>query len=251
MITESPKPHLKLLPPMGDASHLIPQSTQHVDLLSTLQAAADNPPSPSVNPGLPVWSNFPAVQYLNSSNHGGMDIIQDKIDMHHSQLLNSQTGFGAQQQSLQQQNQHSLSHIFSQLSDLPSCSVLPEKLFSSEISQDPQIMSLLQQKFLLSQFQLHSQALPSQLSSLDKILLLKQQQKQEQQQLQLLRQQQLLYQILPGQQSHQHTRDTSYGHLKSPLPMENVLNASMQTSNAPVDHLGSHQCMMCIRLASM
>lgn len=57
------------------------------------------------------------------------------------------------------------------------------ELLSSEISQDPDMMSIVQQQYLLSRLQLHSQALPSQLAPLDKILLLKQQQKQGQQQI--------------------------------------------------------------------
>lgn len=96
-IPESPKPHSKLLPPMGDAFLLIPHSTQRVDLLSMLQAAADKPP-PAVNPGLPVWSDFPDVQPLNINIRGGMDISQEKIDMDHNQFFNPQAGFGSQQE---------------------------------------------------------------------------------------------------------------------------------------------------------
>ncbi|XP_043709256.1 protein ESSENTIAL FOR POTEXVIRUS ACCUMULATION 1-like isoform X2 [Telopea speciosissima] len=189
--------HSKLLPSMVDGHHQIPH-LQNVDLMSILQGgASDN--SPSVN-GVTSWSNFPV--------QSGLDVRQDKIEMHHNQPYPAQTAYG-----MQQQNQPSLSNIIAQNIDHPTGIVTPEKLLSSGLSQDPQMLSILQQQYLFSQLQLHPQApVPTQVSLLDKLLLLKQQQKQEQQQ-QLLRQQHLLSQVLSEHQSHQHFPEQSYGHL--------------------------------------
>ncbi|KAJ6827105.1 uncharacterized protein M6B38_367660 [Iris pallida] len=231
IIPESPSPQSKFLPPVGEVPRQVPQQ---VDFLSLLQAAADKSPSPAVNSALPAWSSFPELRPLNNLVHGGMDIIKDRIDLQQNQHINSQTGFGAQQQRLHQQNQPSLTQILTQPGDLSSGVVPPEKLLASEISQDPQMLNLLQQQYLMSQIQLQSQTpLPTQLSLLDKYLLLKQQQqKQEQQQQQLLLQQQhLLSQVLSGHQSPQHFGEPSFGHLKASVP----------AGNASVDHLGLRQ----------
>ena len=233
LVPESPSPHSKFLSHVGDPSRQIPQSPQQVDLLSMLQAAADKSSSPAVN-SAPVWPNTNDVQSLNNLVHGGMDIIKDKIDVHHNQHIASQTGFGAQQQRLHPQTQPSLSHLLGQ-PDLSSGVAPPEKMLASEISQDPQLIGLLQQQYLMSQIQLQSQSsLPSHLSLFDKYLLLKQQQqKQEQQQQHLLLQQQqhLLSQVLSGQPPHQQFGDPSFGHLKP----------SVAAGNASVDHLGIRQ----------
>lgn len=156
------------------------------------------------------WSNFPA--------QGGLDSLQDKLDLHHGQNFPPQAAFGIQQQRLQPQNQTSGGNLLAQTIDNPSGILATEKLLSSGLSQDPQILSLLQQQYL-SQLhsqntQLHSQAhIPApQLSLLDKLLLLKQQQKQEEQQ-QVLRQQHLLSQVLSEHQSLQRFGEPSYGQL--------------------------------------
>ncbi|OVA04520.1 GYF [Macleaya cordata] len=213
-------PHSKILPQVVDSPRQIPQP-QNVDLMSMLQGAADKSPS-VVNNGVTGWSNFPV--------QGGLDIRQDKMDMHHNQHFPPQSPYGIQQQRLQPQNQPSLTNMIGQTVDHPSGIVTPEKLLSSVLSQDPQMLTMLQEQYLLSQLQLHSQApAPTQLSLLDKLLLLKQQQKQEQQQ-QLLRQQQqhLLSQVLSERQSHQHFGDPSYGHLQA---------GAVPAGNGPLDHL--------------
>jgi len=101
----------------------------------------------------------------------------------------------------------------------------PEKL--AEISQDPQLLNMLQQQYLLSQLQLQSQTplTPQpQLSMLDKMLLLKQQQQQHLQQLQLEQQQKLLLQqqqLLSHMAPHGHPNqqiDDSYGLKHTYLP---------------------------------
>ncbi|XP_010942032.1 protein ESSENTIAL FOR POTEXVIRUS ACCUMULATION 1 isoform X2 [Elaeis guineensis] len=232
MTSDPSKPPSKLLPAMGDNSHQILQSPQNVDLLSILHAAADKSPSPAVNSGVPSWSNFPDARSLGHIIHGGMEISQDTIDMHQDQHLPSRIGFGLQQQMLQPLNQPPLSHLCSRPGDHSSGLIPPDKLLSSELSQDPQLLNLLQQQYLLSQLQLPSQApVPTQLALLDNLLLLKQQQKQEQQQQLLLQQQQhLLSQVLSGHHSHQHFGDASYGRAHDPIP----------AGNAPSDPLG-HQ----------
>ncbi|XP_026659790.2 protein ESSENTIAL FOR POTEXVIRUS ACCUMULATION 1-like isoform X2 [Phoenix dactylifera] len=230
-ISDPSKPPSKLLPPMGDNSHQILQSPQHVDLLSILHAAGDKSPSPAVNSGVPSWSNFPDARSLGHTIHGGMEISQDMPDMHQNQHLSSRIGFGLQQQMLQPLNQPPLSHLCTQPGDHSSGLVPPDKVLSSELSQDPQLLNLLQQQYRLSQLQLPPQApVPTQLALLDKLLLVKQQQKQEQQQQLLLQQQQhLLSQVLSGHHSHQHFCDVSYGQAHDAIPPGN---------NTPIDHLG-------------
>nr|XP_010942760.2 uncharacterized protein LOC105060662 [Elaeis guineensis] len=231
MISDPSKPYSKLVPPMGDNSHQILQSPQHVDLVSILHAAADKSPSSAVNSGVPSWSNFPDARSMNNTIHGGMEISKDMLDVRHNQHLPSQIGLGLQQQMLQPPNQPPLPPLFTQTGDHSSGLVPPEKLLSSELSQDPKLLSLLQQQYLLSQLQLPSQApVLAQVSLLDQMLLLKQQQKQEQQQQQLLLQQQqhLLSQVLSAHQPHQHFGGPSYGQAHGAIP----------SGNTPMDHLG-------------
>ncbi|EHA8588928.1 GYF protein [Cocos nucifera] len=230
MISDPSKPYSKLLPPMGDNSHQILQSPQHVDLVSILHAAADKSPSSAVNSGVPSWSNFPDARSMNNTIHGGMEISKDMLDMRHNQHLPSQIGLGLQQQMLQPPNQPPLPPLFTQTGDHSSGLVPPEKLLSSELSQDPKLLSLLQQQYLMSQLQLPSQApVVAQVSLLDQMLLLKHQQKQEQQQQLLLQQQQhLLSQVLSAHQPRQHFGDPSYGQAHGAIP----------SGNTPMDHLG-------------
>ncbi|KAJ0981917.1 hypothetical protein J5N97_010172 [Dioscorea zingiberensis] len=237
----TPLSNSKSLPLTGDAALHVPQVPQHPDLLSLLQANADKSPSPAVNSGLSVWSNFPDVQPLNSNVHGGIGIVQDKIEMHHNQHFAPQSGFGVQLQRPQTQNQPSLSHLINQLG-VPSGIVSSDNLLSSDISHDPQIRALLQQKLLLSQLQLQSQpVLPAQLSPLE-IYLLQQQQGQQQQQLLLQQQQQqqqnMLSQVLSGHQSHQPFPEPSYGHLRVAMP----------TVSAHIDQLGLHQIQEALQI---
>ncbi|KAF8405207.1 hypothetical protein HHK36_010107 [Tetracentron sinense] len=209
--------HAKLLPPMADSPRQLPHPP-NVDLMSILQGVSDKSSSSAVNNGVNGWSNFPV--------QGGFDLRQDGTDMHNSQHFSPQAAYGIQQQRLQPQNQPSLSNILTQVIDHPSGILTPENLLSSGLPQDPHLLSILQQQYLL---QLHSQApVLTQMSLLDKLLLLKQQQKQEEQQ-QLLRQQQLLSKVLSEHQSHQHFGDPSYVQLSA---------AAMPSGNALMDHPG-------------
>jgi hypothetical protein len=170
--------HSKLLPPMSDPPRQSLQS-QNPDLLAMLHSK-EKPQQPTGNSGLPLWPNYPDAR---NPNMHSVDLSKGTLNTHQN-LQNSQNiGIGAQQHSLMQQN-------WSALSNLP-----PEKMLS-EISQDPQLLNVLQQQYLMSQLQLQSQpplTPQPQLSMLDKMLLLKQQQ-QLQQQLQLEQQQKVLLQ---------------------------------------------------------
>lgn len=215
VVPDSPTPHSKLLSSLND-NPCQPQS-QNADFLSLVQGLPDRSSSGGNN-GLAGWSNFPV--------QGGTDPLQNKIDFHHDQNFPPQA-FGIQQQRLQSQNQPSLTTPVAQAIENPSGIFTSEKLLSSGLSQDPQLLNLLQQQYLL---QLHSQQpVPSQqMLLLDKLILLKQQQKQEeQQQQQLLRQQQqLLSQVLSEHQPHQHFGEPSFGLLQA---------AGIPTGNASVD----------------
>ncbi|KAK2398412.1 GYF domain-containing protein [Trifolium repens] len=202
--------HSKLLSSVSDNSRQ-PQS-QSSEWLSLVQGLSDRT-SAGINNGTAGWPN--------NSLQGGMDLLQNKVDSRHDQNF-PQMPFGIQQPRLTPQNQLSLSNLLAQAADSPASSLTAEKLLSSGLSQDPQVINLLQQQYLL---QLHSQAAASapQLPLIDKLLLLKQQQKQEEQQL-LLRQQQqqLLSKMLQDQQSSQLFGNSSYGQLQSALPMGNL-----------------------------
>lgn len=211
---DSLTPHPTLLSGIGD-------SPQSQNLMSILQGL---PPASGYNTGVSGRPTFPV--------QGGLDPLQEKLELHQRQNFPPQASFGMQQQRLQPQSQPSLTDLLSQNIENSSGVLRPEKLLSSGLAQDPQVLSLLQQQYLL---QLHSQApvLPSQqISVLDKLLLLKQQQKQEEQQ-QLLRQQQqqqqLLSQVLSDYTSHQRFGEHSYGQFQaSAVPSQEFLQMGSQ-----------------------
>ncbi|XP_031125081.1 protein ESSENTIAL FOR POTEXVIRUS ACCUMULATION 1-like [Ipomoea triloba] len=206
-------PHSKL-PLVADNARQQPHN-QNVDLMSLLQGLPDR--SASMNSGTSGWSNFPT--------QGGSENLQNRLDMHNGQRLNTQAAFGIQQPRLPAQNPP-LMNFLGQTLDNPSSILAPEKLLSSGISQDPQMLNLLQQQYLL-QLQTQTPLSPQQLLLLDKLLLLKQQQqKQEQQQL-VLQQQQLLSQMLSEHHSSQHFPEPSYGQLQT---------GGIPTGNVTTDH---------------
>ncbi|PON40482.1 GYF domain containing protein [Parasponia andersonii] len=202
----------KLLPPVTDnpaQPHL-----QNADLMSVLHGLSDRSSS-GVNNSVPGWSNF--------NVQSGSDLLQNKMELHHDQsFAPPQPPLGIQQQRLQLQNQPSFPGLFPQVVDNSQGISTPEKLLPSSLSQDSQLLNMLQQQYLL---QLHSQApVPTQpISLLDKILLLKQQQKQEEQQMLLRQQQQLLSQVLSEHQNRQHFGELSFGQLQVPaIPKGNA-----------------------------
>ncbi|XAR61778.1 hypothetical protein NMG60_11016293 [Bertholletia excelsa] len=209
IVRDSANPHSKLLSSIGDNPRQQPHAQ---NLLNILQGLPDRSTS-SLNNNVSSWSTFPV--------QGGMDSLQEKL---HTQNFPPQTTFGIQQQRLQPQNQPSLTNILAQNVDNTSGIFTLEKLLSSGLPQDPQLLSLLQQQYLM---QLHSQpAVPSQqMSIVDKLLLLKQQQKQEEQQ-QLLRQQQLLSQVL-SEHSLQRFGEQAYSQLQASV---------LPAGNASADH---------------
>ncbi|XP_017257749.2 protein ESSENTIAL FOR POTEXVIRUS ACCUMULATION 1 isoform X2 [Daucus carota subsp. sativus] len=218
-LQESPLQHPNLLSPITENPRSQIQS-QNADFLSILQGLSDKSP-PVVNNGVSGWSNFPV--------QGGPDQLQDKLDILRGQNIPPQASFGLQQQRLQPQNQPSLSSLLGHGVDNTSGMLTHENFQSSGLSQDPQLLSLLQQQYLM---QLQSQSPPpsQQLSVLDKLLLLKQQQQKQEEQQQLLRQKQLLSQALSEQQSHQRFSETSHGQLQAAgLLDENAFNR-FQTS---------------------
>ncbi|KAJ8643060.1 hypothetical protein MRB53_004808 [Persea americana] len=133
---------------------------QHVDLRSIPQAVAINS-SPAVRSGVATWSDFPDVISLSNSVQSGKNILQDKMDKQHNQHFAPPAGYGLQQQRLQPHHQPSLPHTITQPVDHSSGVVTPEKLVPSGIAQDPQILSILQQQYLLSQLQAPIPAQPS------------------------------------------------------------------------------------------
>lgn len=208
-----PIPNPNVLSSIADNPRQQQLHSQNTDFMSILQGLSDRSAS-GVNNGVSGgWSNFPA--------QGGLDP--------HGQNFPPPAAFGIQQPRLQPPSQPSLTTLLAQGVDNLSGSLTPEMLLSSGLSQDPQLLSLLQQQYLL---QLHSQAPPvpppQQLSVLDKLLLLKQQQKQEEQQQLIRQQQQLLSQVLSEQHSHQRLgQDPSYGQSQS---------AGLPVGNAHMDH---------------
>ncbi|WRX31190.1 GYF domain - like 6 [Theobroma cacao] len=227
IISESPAPHAKLLTSLTD-NILQPPHSQGADMMSILQGLSERS-APGVNNSVGGWSNFPS--------QGALDPLQDKIELHHAQSFPTQASFGIQPQRLQTPTPPSLTSLLSQTMDNSSGILTPEKLISSGLSQDPQLLMLQQQQQYLMQ-QLPPQAsVPTQhMLLLEKIMLLKQQQRQEEQQ-QLLRQQQLLSQVYQEHHSQQHFGEPSYGHLQA---------TTMPTGNASVDpnRLQSSQDML-------
>ncbi|GAB4852006.1 hypothetical protein Ancab_016200 [Ancistrocladus abbreviatus] len=217
MLQDTSMPQAKLLSSIVDLSHQ-PSHPQHVDMMSILQGLSDRS-SASINSGVAGWSNFPV--------QGGLDPFKDKIDLHHTPNF-SQAAMGLQQQRLPPQSQQSVASLLAQAIDNSSGILTPEKLLSSGLSQDPQILNLLQQQYML-QLQPQAPIAAQHLSLLDKILLLKQQQKQEEQQQLLRQQQQLISQVLAEHQPHQRFGDPSYGQLPAA--------ATMSAGNAVVEPL--------------
>lgn len=203
---DDPIQQAKLLSSIIDHSRQTSHS-QGADMSAILQGLSDKAP-PGIN-DVAGWSKF--------ASQCASDPLQSKLDLHHDLNLSSQAPFGFQQQRLPPQP--SLTNLLAQATDNPT--LTPDKFLPSSLSQDPQLISKLQQQHLL---QLHSQVPFSaqQMSLLDKLLLLKQQQKQEEQQ-QLLQQQQLLSQVLSEHQSRQHFGDPSFGQLQgAPIPIGNA-----------------------------
>lgn len=206
MVPESVASHPKLLSSMTDNSRQSPNP--NVDLMSILGGISDRSSS-AVSNGANGWSNFPV--------QGGLDPLQNKLDLQHGPNVPPQAALGIQPQRLQMPNQPSLTNLLAQAMDNPSGVLAPEKLLSSTLPQDPQILNMLQQQYLM---QLHSQAtVPAQqLLLLDKLLLLKKQ--EEQQQLLLQQRQQLISQVLSDHHSNQIFSQS----------------AAMAVGNAAVDH---------------
>ncbi|VAH46125.1 unnamed protein product [Triticum turgidum subsp. durum] len=219
--------HSKVPSTMADPSRQASQS-QNVDLLAMLHSA-EKPKAPA---GLPPWSNYPESRNVNPNLH--VDLTQGPLNMHQNLQNSQQMATAVQQQNFMPQNQPPLSH-------------LPSEKLLAEISQDPQLLHMFQQQYLLSQLQLQSQppVAPQpqpQLSMLDKMILLQQQQQQQQQQqhqqlqqrLQLEQQQLLLQQqhLVSHVAPHGHPNqqlDDPYGSKHTTLPAGDSMNLGVRT----------------------
>lgn len=218
-IVQDPLPHSQQ-PSMAENIRQQPHN-QNVDLMSLLQGMPDR--SAGITSGISGWSNF--------SVQGGLEPPQERMEMRQGQGMPPQSAFGMQQQRLHPQSPP-MTNLLGAM-DNTSSILATEKLLSSGV-QDPQLLNLLQQQYLL---QLQSQAAqgPQQLSVLDKLLMLKQQQqKQEEQQLILRQQQQLLSQVLSEQHLHQRFGEQPYGML--PTPGISGGNASVDPTRFPPSH---------------
>ncbi|PAN44746.1 hypothetical protein PAHAL_9G067100 [Panicum hallii] len=188
--------HSTSFPQVVDPSSEAPQS-QNVNLLSVLLPAGKHQ-APTANSGLPLWST-PESGNLHPGMCG-IDLAQEvhvRQNLHNSQ----QIGIDGQQHYSVTQNQPTVACLNSQ-------TLQPEK-FLSEISQDPQLLNILQQQYLPSRLQLQllmpgiSQPQPS-LSN--NMLQLRQQEHQELQQ-----QHQYISQVLLHDCSTRQLYHPSYG----------------------------------------
>ncbi|KAI3460317.1 hypothetical protein Pfo_016980 [Paulownia fortunei] len=188
--------------------------SQNVDLMSVLQGLPERAPS-NVNSGMNGRLNFPIQG----------DPLHGKLDIHHSQNFPQQSAIGIQQQMLQPQNP-SLTNLLAKSMDNQSNILNAENLLASGLSQDPQLLSLLQQQYML-QLQTQAPVTPQQPLLLDKMLLLKQQQKQEEQQQLMRQQQQLLSQMLSEHHPSQRLGEQSFLQLQT---------GGFAAGNTNVDH---------------
>ncbi|KAG9135178.1 hypothetical protein Leryth_013470 [Lithospermum erythrorhizon] len=211
IMQESSLQRPSLLPSIADNAHLQQSHSLNVDLMSILQGGERS--STNVVNGVGGWPGFP--------RQGGLDPLKEKLDTHQDQTRPAQTTFGIHQQRLQPQNQSTLTNPM----DNPASMLTTEKLLAAGLSQDPQLLSLLQQQYLMAA-QSQSPIASQQLSLLDKLLLMKQQQKQEEQQQLLRQQQQLLSQVLMEHQAQQRLAQPPHGQLPS---------AGFSLGNASVD----------------
>ncbi|KAL4312365.1 hypothetical protein GQ457_01G009710 [Hibiscus cannabinus] len=231
IISEPPAAQAKLLTSFSDNT-LQPPNPQAADLMSILQGLPDRS-APAINNSVGGWSNFPA--------QGALDPLQDKIELHQAQNFPTQAPFGIQQQRMQTPTPPSLTSLLGQPMDNPSGILKPENVIPSTLSQDSQLLNMLQQQYLMLQLQPQTPVQQTQLMLLlEKIMLLKQQQRLEEQQ-KLLRQQQLLSQVLQEHQSQQRFVEPSYGHLQTTMPPGNspMDPSRRQPSSQDIRQIGS------------
>uniref|UniRef100_A0A2P2MVP7 Uncharacterized protein LOC105633775 n=1 Tax=Rhizophora mucronata TaxID=61149 RepID=A0A2P2MVP7_RHIMU len=224
---DSSIPHSKVLSSLTDNPYQ--PNSQNAELMSILQGLSDRSAS-GMNSDVIGWSNFPV--------QGSLDPLKDKMDLHKAQNFPLQVHFGQQQRLQPQNSPPSLASLLGQAIDNPSGILTPEKSLVPDLSQDTQLLNILQQEYLL---QLHSQAsvTTQQLSALDRLLLLKQQQKQEEHQ-QLLWQEQFLSQALSEHHSHQRVGEPSYGHVQAATAAGNAsVDPSQLQSLKEIFQIGS------------
>ncbi|KAG8389942.1 hypothetical protein BUALT_Bualt01G0031600 [Buddleja alternifolia] len=228
IVNDTSLAHSKILSSIADSAR--PQHhSQNVGLMSALQGLPERSTS-NVNNGVGGWLNFP-VQAVS-------DPRQD-MGLHHSHNFPPQSAFGIQMQMPQQQNP-SLTNLLAQSMHNPSNILTPESLLASGLPQDPQLLSFLQQQYML-QLQAQAPVTSQQLSPLDKLLLLKQQQEREEQQQLMRQQQQLLSKMLSEQHQNQQLGEPSFLHLQS---------SASAAGNANIDHAQLQQTRELFQMGS-
>ncbi|KAJ1293375.1 hypothetical protein BS78_01G063200 [Paspalum vaginatum] len=182
------------------------QSTLHSTLFSqmvdpsseAIQSQNVNLLALAANSGLPLWSKNVVSGNLHPSMCS-IDLAQEALNVHQSLHNSQQIGTDVQQHYSVTQNQPTLACLNSKISN-------PEK-FLSEISQDPQLLNILQKQYLPSELQLQPLMpgiLQPQSSVLNNMLQLRQPEQQQQQQ-------QQISQVQPHNSSTQQLYDPSYG----------------------------------------
>ncbi|WVZ60729.1 hypothetical protein U9M48_010713 [Paspalum notatum var. saurae] len=176
------------------------QSTLH----STLFSQMVDPSSEAIqsqmaaNSGLPLWSKN-AVSGNLQPGMCSIDLAQEALNVHQGLLNSQQIGIDVQQHYSATQN-------------------------LSEISQDPQLLNILQKQYLLSELQLLPlmPGIPQPESSLlDNMLQLRQSEQPQQQQ-------QQISQVLPHNSSTQQLYDPSYGTMHTSLSSGDHLKLCLQ-----------------------
>ncbi|OEL26218.1 hypothetical protein BAE44_0012763 [Dichanthelium oligosanthes] len=188
--------HSTLFPQMADPPSEALQS-QNVNLLSMVLPAGRQQ-ALAANSGLPLWSKNPESGNLHPGMCG-IDLAQEvhmRQDLHNSQPI----GINGQQHYSVTQNQPTYDCLNSQITQ-------PEE-FLSEISQDHQLLNILQQQYLPSELQLQPL-----------MLQLRQQEQQHQQH---------ISQVLPHDCSTQQLYDPSYGTKHTSLSSGDCLKLCLQ-----------------------
>ncbi|XP_020577460.1 uncharacterized protein LOC110022724 [Phalaenopsis equestris] len=210
----------KILPQLGEVPHHIPQSLQHVDLLSIFQSVADKTPPPAINSASSQWPSFPEVQALRST-HASIDITKDSFDPNQQ---NSQSVFGSLPNRLQPQFPPPLSNQ-NPVASHPA----------SEFSQDAQMAHMVRQQYMLLAQQMHSQVPLNQME----LLLLMQRQQQEQLQNQLLMQQQQQHFLSHPQSVYNSYKNNNEPTLSPPSTEVFHENASLKSSSVQLPEVAA------------
>ncbi|XP_051139287.1 protein ESSENTIAL FOR POTEXVIRUS ACCUMULATION 1-like isoform X2 [Andrographis paniculata] len=224
---DTPVAHSKLLQCVTDNSSTLHHS-QNIESMHMFPGSSDRPLTAN---NAASWLNFPA---------GGLNPLQDKLDIHYHQNFPPQSAYGIQQERLPPHTTPSANLLNPPLD--PSKMLTQENLLGSGMSDDPRLLSLLQQQYLLQlQQQSHTSVASQHLPILDQMLLLKQQQKQEEQQQLMRQQQQLLSQVLSEREQIQRLGEAPFAQLQA---------GGFMAGNANADHIHIQQPQELFQIAS-